>query len=314
MDISVVVPTFNRRSLVKRTIASLFAQSYPAAKYEVIAVVDGSTDGTAEALRELSGPCRMQVIEQQNRGLAGARNTGARAAESDLLLFLDDDMFCVPELIEAHVEAQGKGARTIGFGGIFLSPESPPSLAAECFNRELGAFYLQKKLQQPADPDIEIQCVFGNSSIPRSLLIEAGGFDERFRMREDLELGHRLFALNAQTRYVERAVAYQFYTKTSADLIRDSEAFAVADVFFARKHPEDRSRGQLAQLSRAPRWKRVLRRMAAISPTAADIILAPVCGIGQAFFHIPMLRNVGVRALQMRRRIHWLHKVLELGM
>lgn len=312
MEISVVVPTYNRCEVVQRTVGSLFAQSFPPTAYEIIVVVDGSSDGTADALRKLKAPCRFRVIEQPNRGLAGARNTGFRAAEGDLLLFLDDDMLCVPALVAAHVAAHRNSSRSIGFGCILLSPESPPSLAAECFNREFGAFYLRQRGSSP-HPDDEIECVFGNSSLPRSLLMEAGGFDESFRMREDLELGVRLFNMGARANYVDRAVAYQYYAKTSADLIRDSEAFAVADVMFARKHPHERARSQLGLLTRAPRWKRALRRMAAVSPAAADLVLAPVCGVGEAFFHVPALRNMGVRALQMRRRIHWFHKVLALG-
>lgn len=313
MDISVVVPTFNRREMVKRTVESLFAQKFPAGQFEIVVVVDGSTDGTAGALRPMKAPCRFTVVEQENGGLAAARNSGARAAVGDLLLFLDDDMLCVPELIEAHVAAHRNSPRTVGFGCIFLSPESPPSLAAECFNRELGAFYLRQKVQKPGAVE-DLEHVFGNSSLPRELLSEAGGFDASFRMREDLELWVRLAALGARASYVEHAVAYQYYAKTGADLIRDAEAFALADVMFARKHPEARNHGQLRLLEKTPRWKRPLRRIAAVSPAASDLLLAPICALGEAFFNVPALRNMGVRVLQMRRRIHWLHKVLALGM
>lgn len=313
MDISVVVPTFNRREIVKRAVESLFAQNFPAGQYEVIVVVDGSEDGTADALRGMKAPCRFRVVEQPNGGLAAARNSGARVAESDLLLFLDDDMLCVPELIEAHVEAHRNAPRTVGFGCILLSPESPPSLAAECFNRELGAFYLRQKARD-AEAMEDLEHVFGNSSLPRELLKEAGGFDASFRMREDLELWVRLAAMKVRSTYVERAIAYQYYAKTGADLIRDSEAFAVADVMFARKHPEARHHGQLRLLERTPRWKRPLRRIAAVSPAAADLLLAPLCRLGEAFINVPALRGLGVRALQMRRRIHWFHRVLALGM
>lgn len=313
MDISVVVPTFNRREMVKRTVESLFAQHFPAGQYEIVVVVDGSEDGTTEVLRAMKAPCRFTVLEQANEGLAAARNSGARAAEGDLVLFLDDDMLGVPDLVEAHVEAHRDAPRTVGFGCIFLSPESPPGLAAECFNRELGAFYLRQKAQD-ADAVEDLEHVFGNSSLPRALLAEAGGFDASFRMREDLELWVRLAGMGVRSSYLERAVAYQYYVKTSEDLIRDSEAFAVADVMFARKHPEARHHGQLRLLERTPRWKRPLRRMAAISPAAADLVLAPVCGLGEVFFNVPLLRNLGVRALQMRRRIRWFHKVLALGM
>lgn len=313
MDISVVVPTFNRRELVKRTVESLFEQKFPGGQFEIVVVVDGSADGTAEALRAMKPPCRFTVVEQENGGLASARNAGARVAVGELLLFLDDDMLCVPELVQAHVDAHRHSPRTVGFGCIFLSPDSPPSLAAECFNREMGAFYLRHDMQDPEALE-GLEHVFGNSSLPRELFSEAGGFDASFRMREDLELWVRLAEMGVRASYVERAIAFQYYAKTDEDLVRDSVAFAVADVMFARKHPAARDHGQLRLLERTPRWKRPLRRIAAVSPAAADLLLIPMCALGEAFFNVPALRHLGVRALQMRRRIHWLHKVLALGM
>ena len=95
MDISVVVPTFNRREIAARTLATLFAQNSPPSSYEVVVVVDGSTDGTATALQSLRPDCSFRVIEQENRGLAGARNSGYKAAAADLVLFLDDDMLSI---------------------------------------------------------------------------------------------------------------------------------------------------------------------------------------------------------------------------
>ncbi len=266
-------------------------------------------DGSADVVRELRAPSRFSIMEQANGGLAAARNSGARVAEGDLPLFGDDDMLCVPEMIEAHVAAHRDRPRTVGFGCIFLSPESPPGLAAECFNRELGAFYLRQKTRDTNAAD-DLEHVFGNSSLPRDLLAEAGGFDASFRMREDLELWVRLAGMGVRATEVGGAVAYQYYAKTNADLIRDAEAFAAADVMFARKHPEARHYGQLRLLEEGPRWKHVLRRMAALSPAATDLALVPVCGLGKAFFGVPLLCCMGIRALQMRRRIHWLHRVL----
>jgi len=67
--LSVVIPTHNRRALlVGQTLPAVFKQDFPPEEYEVIVVVDGSTDGTAESLRSLKPNCGWRVLEQPNRG------------------------------------------------------------------------------------------------------------------------------------------------------------------------------------------------------------------------------------------------------
>lgn len=232
MRISVIVPTFNRREIVLRTVQSLDAQTFSADDYELIVVVDGSTDGTVEAMRALRPACQMRLIEQSNRGIAAARNAGLQAAVGSLVLFIDDDMTCSPELLARHVEAHKTGEDIVAFGAIFLSADSPPSLAAECFKHELGAFYL-RQVRSGEIPWNTVECVFSNTSLARLPLLRIGGFDESFRMREDLELGVRLCQAGMRAYYVRSAVAYQYYAKTSAQLIRDAEVFALSDVLFA---------------------------------------------------------------------------------
>jgi glycosyltransferase involved in cell wall biosynthesis len=311
MNVSVIVPTFNRRDLVLRTVSLLLRQDFPTPAFEIVVVVDGSTDGSAEALRSLAPASLLRVIEQENLGPSAARNTGYRAAEAELVIFIDDDMLCEPGLIAAHVAAHREGGRMAAFGAIFLSADTPPSLAAECFRREIGAFHLEKRRQSGAQWQIT-DCVFSNASLPRALLDEAGGFDEAFRMREDLELGARLFALGVSPQYLPNAVTYQYYEKTSAQLICDAEVFAAGDVMFRRKHPQIIIEGQLNWLAQQPLWKRDAFRIAASAPWLADLILAPVCSLSQALIGLPVFCELGVRALQWRRRVHWLHKVLEL--
>ncbi len=312
MEISVIVPTYNRRETVGRSLETLFAQDLAPSRFEIIVVDDGSMDGTAESLRALNPACHLRVIEQENRGPAAARNKGYRAAEADLVLFLDDDMLCDPGLVAAHIAAHTGLERGIAFGALFLSPDSVPSLAAECFDREIGKFHLEQKLSTATAWQIT-DCVFSNSSLPRALLEEVGGFDESFRMREDLEMGYRLFRAGVRPVYASSAMAYQHYQKTNADLIRDAEVFAAGDVLFARKYPEALVQGHLNWL--ALKSRRNLRKLGLVArvPALADCILAPLCGLGQTFIRVSAFRRLGVRALQMRRRIHWFHRVLQLG-
>src|SRR5438874_1647135 len=88
---SIIVPTYNRRDVVLDTVASIAAARRPW-PCELIVVVDGSQDGTAEALSRLELPLPVTVLQQANAGAAAARNAGAGAARGRFLLFLDDDM------------------------------------------------------------------------------------------------------------------------------------------------------------------------------------------------------------------------------
>lgn len=311
MEITVVVPTFNRLQTVARTLNRLFTQDLSPDRYEIVVVVDGSTDGTASALRELRPSCHFRVIEQENRGLAGARNAGFRDACGKLILFLDDDMLCGSGLVAAHIEAHNESESAAVFGAIFLSDDSIRNLAAECFKREIGRAHIESAQTQSIRWR-ETDCVFSNTSLSKKLLEEFGGFDERFRVHEDMELGYRLFSSGISTKYLPNAIAYQYYDKSAVDLLLDAERFASVDVLFARKHPEAKIEGHLLWLLDSPSWKNELRALAAAHPRLFDSLLAPVCALGDSFFDVGPLRRAGVRALQLRRWIRWMHKVLEL--
>lgn len=307
MQVSVVVPTFNRREIVLRTIQSLFEQNYPSSEFEIVVVVDGSTDGTQEALGLLRSPCRFQVITQDNRGLAAARNTGWQAAQNDLVIFLDDDMRSNPTLVRAHRDAHSMcEASLIGVGAVFLSEDSPPTLAAECFNREIGSFFLRRDTS-----DAEIPRIFGNTSIQRDVLMKAGGFDERFHMREDAELFARLRLLGVRTEYVPGAVAHQYYNKTNSDLLHDAEAFAVADLLLVREHPDALTHTLLGKLEGESGRKRIFHRAMARLHAITDPLLSLICWVGSSFSSQRAIRNLGVRALQQRRLLAYYRKATE---
>ena len=86
-QVSVVIPTYNQARFVAATVESALAQTYP--NVEIIVVDDGSTDDTQAVLSAYRGT--VHCIYQQNKGLAGARNTGFLASRGDYLLFLDSD-------------------------------------------------------------------------------------------------------------------------------------------------------------------------------------------------------------------------------
>lgn len=91
--VSVIIPTFNHALFLRETIRSVLAQTYH--DFEIIVVDDGSTDDTPQVVAEFGNA--VHYIRQENRGLAGARNTGIRAARGEFIGLLDADDIWMPE-------------------------------------------------------------------------------------------------------------------------------------------------------------------------------------------------------------------------
>src|SRR3989338_5580791 len=91
--ISVVITTYNRAPQLLKCVDSVIGQDYPGSMYEIIVVNDCSTDGTKKAMNGVSKSRKnVRVLSHgKNRGEAGARNTGIRAARGDIIAFIDDD-------------------------------------------------------------------------------------------------------------------------------------------------------------------------------------------------------------------------------
>ena len=127
-SISVIIPTFERRDVLARTLRHLAAQDYPADRYEVI-VVDNSRDDTpdmVEAFAASSGR-RIRVLRRPERLPAVKRNLGLRAAAGELVLFLNDDVWASPGFLRAHADAHAEHARELVavLGHVEQSPEMP---------------------------------------------------------------------------------------------------------------------------------------------------------------------------------------------
>ena len=238
LKLSVVVPTYNRRDvLVSQTLPAISNQDFPADEYEVIAIVDGSTDGTIESPRSLRPQCALRLLEQPNRGPNVARNYGTREARSKLVLFLDDNIVCGPNLLRQHVAAHAGADPVVVYGSTFLAPGTPPSVlkyANETWHKEYyGRLDLQQRLKWP-----EGIYLVSNSSLPLSSLLSCGGFDENRPAKEDYELGLRPWKMGMWFHYLPSAVAYEFLVKPSRHFLHnDGEIYGRTEVLLCRKHP-----------------------------------------------------------------------------
>jgi glycosyltransferase involved in cell wall biosynthesis len=99
--VSVIIPIYNGERYIVSAIESVLAQTYK--NFEIVIVNDGSTDNSREKLLAYRQLPFVQYIEQDNRGVAAARNTAIRQATGELIAFLDQDDLWLPSKLEAQV-------------------------------------------------------------------------------------------------------------------------------------------------------------------------------------------------------------------
>jgi glycosyltransferase involved in cell wall biosynthesis len=98
-DVSVIIPTYNRRAMVREAIDSVLAQSFQ--DFELVVIDDGSTDGTDQQVSQLTDD-RIRFERIEHRGPAGARNRGVELARAPMIAFLDSDDLWAPAKLERH--------------------------------------------------------------------------------------------------------------------------------------------------------------------------------------------------------------------
>ena len=275
--LSVIVPTYNRRRQLERTLPQLLRQAASTGGTEVVVVVDGSRDGTLEMLQGYRDESLLRVVDQENRGLAAARNRGAGAARSDVVLFLDDDMILRDGAIAAHQEAHTDGKDRVVFGGLALARGLRRSFLKQGI--EIWGSEVEERLSAPGYTFRFDDCHFGHASMTRRLLQRAGGFDESFVRygNEDYDLGWRLIQAGTDLRYLPAAVAFQFYDKTFFRWLRDCECVGMADKDLVGKHPSLEKELRIGSVPRHP-----LKRVARTSGLAPLDPLAPAWGLLEA--------------------------------
>ncbi len=113
--LSVIIPTYNRANFLTDAIKSINNQNYP--NLEIIVVDDGSTDNTEELIQQLDDP-KIKYIYQENKGPAAAKNTGLKAAKSDIIGFLDSDDLWPENKINLQLNLLLKSELEMLFGGV----------------------------------------------------------------------------------------------------------------------------------------------------------------------------------------------------
>jgi len=117
--LSVILPTYNRASSLKRAVAALLRQTVNASTYEVVVVENNCNDGTREMISGIEDP-RIRLISEPRQGLSFARNAGLDTARGDIVALTDDDVEVAPDWIETIVTLLARCPAIDGVGGRVL--------------------------------------------------------------------------------------------------------------------------------------------------------------------------------------------------
>lgn len=235
---SVVMPTYNRRDVVLQSIDELRYLDMPW-PCELIVVVDGSTDGTEEALRAISLPFSKRILWQENAGAAAARNRGAASALGEFILFLDDDMAADRRLLVEHEKLLSAGADAV-VGHIPMHPASPPTVLTHGVDRWARA--RRQRLLRSGGQLTLADLLSGQVSMRASTFVRLDGFDTSFTAGgsfggEDTDFLYRLLQSGSHVRFAADAVSYQRYVVSPEAHLRQWMQAGQADAALSRKHP-----------------------------------------------------------------------------
>lgn len=234
IELSVIIATYNRAGPLQACLEALCRQTESPMHYEVVVVVDGSTDATTEMLAQFTAPYQLRVCEQSNSGPGAARNHGVEVAAGTYCLFLDDDIIAEPELVAAHLETQQALNDVVVLGHLDLMLPS----TADRFARQHAAWWQDHyaRLRDGMTPSYR-HCYSGNLSVPRAILLELGGFATDLARDEDVELGYRLAKHGLHFVYAAGASGRQEYRKGLPELLTDAEREGRASIKLYQRHP-----------------------------------------------------------------------------
>jgi hypothetical protein len=265
--VTVVLPTYQRRDLVRRAVASVLAQTVD--DFELIVVDDGSTDGTREALRGVDS--RLVYVRQENAGVSAARNNALRLARGEIVAFLDSDNRWLPDHLEtvtAALRRRPEAVLVTTTPSFVVAGRKPPAAA---------------RLVEPLPRLFAWNWVGFVTGVAarRRALETAGGFDESFPVGEDGDLWLRMALLGPFAMLRRRTVVIQATRGSLRERAREGGAYLAVLTTQAERFVTEVERAGRAELVGPARGAvHVARAIAALAEGNEDtarLELASAC-------------------------------------
>jgi poly-beta-1,6 N-acetyl-D-glucosamine synthase len=215
--LSIIVPAFNEAEVIQSSLSSLLELRYP--YYEIIAVDDGSTDGTFERMREFEGNhygVKVSVFRKENSGKADTLNYGIRRSKAPIVVCMDSDSRLTPDALryavktfaDPHVGAVAGNVKVINRHNIWTKLQALEYIEGLNIVRKAQAFWRS------------VNVIPGPIGIFRRTAIEATGGYDHDTFAEDFDMTVKILAAGWKINYEPKAVAYTEAPEELLDIIK----------------------------------------------------------------------------------------------
>lgn len=219
--VSVIMPTWNRRTLIGAAIQSVVEQSYP--HWELLVIDDGSSDGTAALVRSYADP-RIRYTCQPHQGHARARNLGLAQSRGELIAYLDSDNTWYPHYLDTVVATLLRNPQQEAVYLHRLIEESAPSRV-----------FVRASTFDPAQPEHDNRVDLNVFAHRKRLTDRVGGFDELLTRSSDRDLFLRCLDVTKPLAVSEIGCLYR---KHGGARVSTSESFQRNDYRIQRKREQ----------------------------------------------------------------------------
>lgn len=181
--ISVIIPLYNKESIIERSLQSVLSQDYD--DFEIVVVNDGSTDRSTDIVRTINDT-RIRIIEQENGGPSKARNTGVKYAKGDWIIFLDADDELLPGALKHFMNLSKSHTKVRFYSCMFYN--SYKGKVENGFRAKDG--YIQNPFKAYVQNKLLTRTGAGMYS--RELVLSCP-FNEQLRRYEDFDVWFRMY-------------------------------------------------------------------------------------------------------------------------
>ena len=215
--VSIIVPAYNEAEVIQASLSSLLELRYP--YYEIIAVDDGSSDGTYEKMREFEGNhygVRVQVFRKENSGKAETLNYGIRRSRAPIVVCMDSDSRLTPDALryavrhfhDPHVGAVAGNVKVINRHNIWTKLQALEYIEGLNIVRKAQAFFRS------------VNVIPGPMGIFRRTAIEGTGGYDSDTFAEDFDMTVKILAEGWKINYEPKAVAFTEAPEELLDIIK----------------------------------------------------------------------------------------------